>query len=117
MRHLVVFRHPPYAGIRALETLDLLLTLAAFDQVVDVLLIDDGVWQLVSDQQPKILGQRNLVALWQGLEMYGIGTPWVEEESLCLRELRVDDLLIPVRLLPRRQVAAFWGKYDRILGD
>ncbi len=116
MRYLFVVRDAPYVGGRAQESLDLLLTLAAFDQVVDVVLLEDGIWQLHRDQQPEILAQKNIAALWQALEIYGIDPPWVESESLVERGVDVADLVLPVRLVPRAKVAGLLRKYDRVLG-
>ncbi len=118
MRYLFVFRHSPWDGSRAAESLDLLLTMSAFDQEVEALLLDDGVWHLLSGQASAVLGQRNLTALWQNLSLYGISTlPWVEQESLADRKLSVADLSIPVRLIQRSRLASFWSRFDAVLGD
>lgn len=117
MRYLFVIRDAPYEGRRAQEALDLLLTLAAFDQKVDIVLLEDGVWQLHRAQHPEILAQKNLAALWQVLGIYGIDPPWVESESLAERGMDVADLALPVRLLPRAGLASLLREYDRILGD
>ncbi len=118
MRCLFVFRHSPWEGGRGAESLDLLLTLAAFDQEVEVLLLDDGIWHLCSGQSPAAIGLRDLGALWRNLSLYGIGGfPWVEDESLGERGVRADDLSIPVRRIRRGRVAEFWNRFDTILGD
>ncbi len=117
MRYLLVIRAAPYEGGRAQEALDLLLTLAAFDQAVDAVLLEDGVWQLHRAQHPEILGQKNIAAIWQALEIYGIDPPWVESESLAERGMEVADLVLPVRLLPRARLAGLLQEYDRVLGD
>jgi tRNA 2-thiouridine synthesizing protein C len=117
MRYLFLVRQAPYRGVRSQEALDLLLTLAAFDQAVDVMLLDDGVWQLHRGQQPETLTQKNCAAMWQVLEMYGIQSPWVESESLRERNLDTADLVLPVRLVPRAKLAEVFREYDRVLGD
>ncbi len=118
MRCLFVFRHSPWDGSRGAESLDLLLTLAAFDQELEVLLLDDGVWHLHPGQSPGVLGLRDLSALWRNLPLYGIGaSPWVEDESLRARGLQDGDLSIPVRRIQRGRLAEFWNRFDTILGD
>jgi len=118
MRYLFVFRHSPWDGSRGAESLDLLLTLAAFDQEVEVLLLDEGVWHLRPGQSPAAIGLRDLGALWRNLPLYGISaSPWVEDESLGARGLRADDLSIPVRRIRRERLAAFWNRFDVVLGD
>lgn len=117
MRWLFVIRHAPYEGGRAQETLDLLLTLAAFDQTVEVLLLDDGVWQLHRSQQPAVLRQKSLAAMWQALEIYGIDLPWVESEALAERRLEMSELALPVKPIRRAEIAGLLRRYDRVLGD
>lgn len=117
MRYLFVIRRAPYDGLRAIETLDLLLTVVAFDQTVEVVFVDDGVWQLSRNQRPQALAQRDVAAVWQTLEVYGIDPPWVENESLCERRIKASDLVLPVRSLPRARLAGLMREYDRVLGD
>ncbi len=117
MRHLCLFRHGPVGGSRPQDAFDLLLTLAAFDQEVEVLLLDDGVWQLSPDQQPRDSIGRNLPALWRELDVYGIPRPWVEEESLSERGLGQVPLLIPVRRVKRSSLPQLLQGFDRIVGD
>ncbi|GAB6067322.1 hypothetical protein JCM13664_06400 [Methylothermus subterraneus] len=115
MRYLFVVRDTLSATRRVQEALDLVLTLAAFDQTVDVLVMDDGVWQLHRDQQLEILGDKNIAALWQALEIYGLASPWVESESLRERGVKVADLVVPVRLVRRAELPVRLREYDRIL--
>ncbi len=118
MRYLFVFCHSPWDGSRGAESLDLLLTLAAFDQEVEVLLLDEGVWHLRAGQSPGVIGLRDLSALWGNLPLYGIAaSPWVEDESLAARGLLADELAVPVRRIRRERLAAFWSRFDAVLED
>ncbi len=117
MRCLYVFRHPPYADSRGAEALDLLLTLAAFDLTVEVLLLDEGVWHLAAGQQPARIGQRRLPDLWQGLGLYGIERIWAGRESLRQRRLSPQRLLLPVTLVDEAALPQWWCGYDRIVED
>ncbi len=117
MRYLCVFREGPVGGSKAQESFDLMLTLAAFDQEVTALLMDDGVFHLMPGQQFQEQSERHLPALWQSLEMYGIESPWVEHESLLVRGLDQSSLLIPVRLVSRGALPDFFSGFDRLVGD
>lgn len=117
MRCLFVFRYGPVGGSRAQETFDLMLTLAAFDQKVESLLLDDGVLHLLPGQQIQDLAWCHVPALWQELELYGIEPPLVEHESLLERGLDRSSLLIPVRVVQRDTLPELFENFDRLMGD
>lgn len=112
---LFVLRRPPQGGCLAREALDQVLSAAAFDQVVQVLLLDDGVWQLLPEQQPNP-GCEPVAPLFSALALYDVETPWVEQESLNERGLRVEDLVVPVRTLARREMSAWLAMHDVVVG-
>ena len=114
MRWLFLLRHPPRTGLRAAETLDRLLTFAAFDQAVSLLFLDDGVYQLSAGQQDAA-GAPVLSDLLGALAFYGVETVWVESESLAERGLALADLAIPVAPLARSAIAALIATHDRVL--
>ena len=66
-RILFLLRSPPYAGPATYESLESLLVAAVFDQLVSVLFIDDGVYQLVRAQNPAAIGVRSVGLLRQAL--------------------------------------------------
>jgi len=117
MRCVYLFRSGPGGGNRAREAFDLMLTLAAFDQEIEVLLLDDGVWQLLPDQRSERRGAEMVMPPWNELGLYGIGEPWVETESLRERNLESRSLAMPVREVERDSLAVFLRSFDRILGD
>jgi len=112
---LFVLRHPPHGGIQAQETLDFVLTTAAFDQTVRLLFLDDGVFQLKHGQRPEAIGFKHIAPIFGALQLYDIEELWVEEESLRERGLTAEGLILPVRLLSRRQVAAFISTQDIVV--
>ena len=66
---LFVMRRMPFSGIYVQETLDMLLTAAAFDQSVSVLFADDGVLQLKKHQHPQTLAFKDTAAIFTALEI------------------------------------------------
>lgn len=117
MRCLCLFRYGPMGGSRARDAFDLMLTLAAFDQEVEVLLLDDGVWQLLPGQRSEGGVADMVMPPWSELGLYGIGSPWVETESLRERNLGPRSLAGPVREMGRDSVAHFLRSFDRIMED
>ncbi len=112
---LFIMRRAPHAGNHAHETLDAVMTVAAFDQSVRVLFVDDGVFQLKKDQDPAAIGLKHVAPWFQALRIYGVHELFVEAESLSERSLGEDDLSLPVQLLQRDQIAGLLGSQDVIL--
>jgi len=104
-----------YGSLKVQEVLDVVLITAAFDQKVSLLLLDDAVFHLKNNQQANIVGTKDISAIYRSLELYDIETIYVEHESLIERGLSQDDLLLPVILVKRSELAAILGAFDFIL--
>jgi tRNA 2-thiouridine synthesizing protein C len=114
-KFLFVLRHPPYEGSGILESLDILMTVAAFDQSVRVLFLDDGVFLLKSGQCPHNPAVKPSAPWFAALAVYDIDELWVEEESLADRGLNAATLMLPVRTLGRAEIAPFIAAADIVV--
>jgi tRNA 2-thiouridine synthesizing protein C len=115
-RFLCLFRRAPHGDAVLREHLDLALTLAAFEQEVELLFLDDGVYALLQDQQTLPGEPPGPAQRLAALPFYGLDRPpLVERESLHERGLTEKNLL-PVRCIGRRQVAGMLGQWDVVLG-
>lgn len=92
-KFLYINRKAPYGTIYALESLEVVLIGAAFDQHVSLAFIDDGVFQLAKGQDTKGLGVKNFSPTFRALGDYGVTKLYVEKESLASRGLSEDDLM------------------------
>ncbi|MCB1527916.1 MAG: sulfurtransferase complex subunit TusC [Hyphomicrobiaceae bacterium] len=92
-KFLYVNRRAPYGTIYALESLEVVLIGAAFDQDVSLAFIDDGVFQIAKGQDTKSLGVKNFSPTYRALGDYGVTKLYVEKESLAERGLTEDDLM------------------------
>jgi len=90
---LYVNRKAPYGSIYALESLEVVLIGAAFEQEVALAFIDDGVYQIMKGQNTKGVGMKNFSPTYNALGDYDIKTIYVEQESLEARGLSQDDLM------------------------
>ena len=90
---LYVNRRAPYGTIYALESLEVVLIGAAFEQDVSLAFLDDGVFQLAKGQETKEIGMKNFSPTYKALGDYDVNKIYVEKESLEARGLTVDDLL------------------------
>ena len=91
-KFLYVNRRAPYGTIYALESLEVVLIGAAFDQDVSLAFLDDGVFQLTKGQNTDALGVKNFSPTFRALGDYDVTKFYVERESLEERGLTADDL-------------------------
>lgn len=113
-RFLFVLRKPAHSGAQVQEMLDIILTTAAFDQPVSILLLDDGVFQLKNNQNPDVVGMKDTAAIFKALEIYDVNDVCVEIESLQERGLKPGDLCLPVNVFYRKDIAAVMKRFDVI---
>jgi len=91
-RFCYINRKAPYGTIYALESLEVVMVAAAFDQDISLVFADDGVYQLTKNQDTDSIGMKNFSKTYTALGDYDIKKIYVEKESLEERGLSVDDL-------------------------
>lgn len=116
-RILFFMRQSPYAGVAALETVESALVAGVFDLPVSVLFADQGVWQLVSGQDGSVLGARTLGKVLGALPEYGVSELYVCADSLAQRNLRAEDLVLPVRMISSAEIGALLSVQDVVVND
>ena len=114
-KFLYVNRKAPYGTIYALESLEVVLIGAAFEQDVSLAFIGDGVYQLVKGQDTKELGVKNFSPTYRALDGYDVTKLYVDEESLRARGLDESDLLVPVAVVSAQKMAEIMDDQDVIL--
>jgi len=92
-KFLYLNRKAPYGAIYALESLEVVLIGAAFEQEVSLAFLDDGVFQLMNNQDASATGMKGFSKTYRALGDYDVRKLYVETESLRLRGLAVDDLM------------------------
>lgn len=92
-KFLYVNRRAPYGTIYALESLEVVLIGAAFDQDVSIAFFDDGVYQILKNQDTSGIGMKNFSPTYRALGDYEVTKLYVEKESLDERGLSPDDLM------------------------
>jgi tRNA 2-thiouridine synthesizing protein C len=114
-KFMFVNRKPPYGTIYALESLEVVLIAATFDQDVSLVFVDDGVYELVKGQDTKATGIKNHSKTYRALEGYDVEKLYVERESLESRGLTAEDLLVDVTVLSSAEVADLMDEQDVVL--
>lgn len=92
-KFLYVNRKAPYGTVYALESLEVVLIGAAFDQDVSLAFVDDGVFQITSGQKTDGIGMKNFSPTYSALGDYEVTKIYVEKESLEERGISLDNLL------------------------
>ena len=92
-KFLYVNRRAPHGSIYALESLEVVLIGAAFEQDVSLAFVDDGVYQLLRQQDTAGIGSKNFSPTFKALGDYDVNKIFVERESLDARGLTQDDLM------------------------
>ena len=128
-KFLYVNRKAPYGTIYALESLEVVLIGAAFEQDVSLAFLDDGVYELTKDQDTTEIGMKNFSPTYAALGDYDVQKIYVEKESLEERGLTLDDLQHltyededddwaekdSIRLVTRAELAKIMDEQDVIL--
>jgi tRNA 2-thiouridine synthesizing protein C len=126
---MYVNRRAPYGTVYALESLEVVLIGAAFEQDVCVAFIDDGVFQLTQGQDTAGTGMKNFSPTYRALGDYDVTRLYVEKESLEARGLTPGDLMEltwededddwaekpSIRIVERSELARLMDEQDVIL--
>ena len=112
---LFVFDKAPHSSPASKEGLDALLTASAFGQNVTLLLIGDGIYQIMKDQDPSLLPTKNTAAIFQALDMYGIEKIVTLQSTLNDRNLTTADLAIECSIISNGKIADLYSAQQQIL--
>ncbi len=113
---LFISRHAPYGSSIAKEALDAILAASAYDQKLSVLFMDEGVFQLLSAQDTKDLGQKNFASMLPAFTHYGIEEIYVHRESLTKRQITIDELLLNgIQIIDSKAVGSLLSQQDQLL--
>jgi len=108
-------RKAPYGTVYALESLEVVLITATFDQDVSVVFMDDGVYELVKGQNTKAIEMKNFSPTYRALDGYDVEKLYVERESMEVRGLTEADLVVPVELLSSAEMGQLMAEQDVVL--
>ena len=111
----IINRVPAHGSAYAREALDLTLALSAFNESLSVFFIGDGVYQLLIEQRPEKILQKNFSPLFKMLALYDVDNIYVCTQALAQRDLQIKDLLIEVSVLDKHQLQQKLALQDQLL--
>ena len=114
-KFMFVNRKSPYGTVYALESLEVVLITAAFDQDVSLVFSDDGVFQIKKGQNTDGIGMKNFSPTYRALEGYDVEKLYVDKESMEERGLTQEDLLVDVEIISRAELADLMDEQDVVL--
>lgn len=112
---LVVIRSTPYGSSIAKSSLDTVLAIAAFDQPLSILFLGEGVLQLVSSQDGKVIGSKTIEKQINSLPLYGIEHYYADEEALGRFSLDAEHLPSQVSAVNKAKIRELIASHDHVL--
>ncbi len=113
---LVIVRHTPYGSSLARSSLEIALSSASFEQTVGLLFMGQGVLQLLSGQDSRSTGVRNISKLISSFPLYELDNIYVDKASLEQYGLAPDELALAVNALDDDAMHELIVQYDHIVG-
>lgn len=113
---LFISRHAPYGSSLAKDALDAILAASAYDQQLSLLFIDDGVFQLLNNQQTNSIAQKSFSAILPVLQLYEINSIYVHRESLEKRQITINELVLDsVQIIDSKAISSLLAQQDQLL--
>ncbi len=105
----------PFSAANAKDALDIALIMGSYQQETHLFFKGDGVWQLVSKQQPELINVKNSLKTFAAFEFYDIDHVYVCSQSLSERGLNADFHIDNVKVLTASQFADALKQHSTIL--
>ena len=103
MKLAFLFRTAPHGNAISREGLDALLAATAFcdEEDIGVFFVDDGVLNLLDEQNPELLLQKDFIRTFKLLDLYDIEQRFVCADSLDQYNLQTEQLIISAEKIDR----------------
>jgi tRNA 2-thiouridine synthesizing protein C len=82
---------------------------------VSLAFLDDGVYQLMKNINTEGVDMKNFSKTYRALEGYDIEKLYVERESMEMRGLTEDDLIVDVQVVNAAEMADLMNEQDVVL--
>lgn len=88
-----IFNKAPYGDQSGRELLDICLMCSAFEMPISVIFKDEGVLQLLDNQEPDVLSMKNHAKTFKALELYGVEKLLICKQSLEQQNIQPNQLM------------------------
>ena len=103
MKLAFLFRTAPHGNAISREGLDALLAATAFcdEEEIGVFFVDDGVLNLLDEQNPELLLQKDFIRTFKLLDLYDIEQRFICADSLDQYNVQTEQLIISAEKIDR----------------
>ena len=109
-----ISRNAPYGSNRANLCLDMALACAVFEQDVNYVFLDDGVYQLLKGQDGAAILNKTLGSALETLALYGIENVYADQQSLKKRGIDIAALLPGMQLIESDTISKLIENSDTV---
>jgi len=110
-----VMRRAPHGSIYTYEGLEMILIMAAFEQDITVVFVDDGVYSLVKKQETDGIGIKGFANTYRALDGYDVEKLYVDKTSMEERGLTEDDFIVDVEVKTSEEIGKLMQEQDVIV--
>jgi len=110
----IINSRAPFSSPAGKDALDLALIFGSYEQDVALFFQGDGVYQLIPDQEPALIGQKDYLKTFAAFEFYDIEQVFVCARSLRERQLTTQFHIENVSLLEPQQFAQALARFQAI---
>lgn len=111
---IFIINKSPHSGLYGQECLDIILMCAAFENKTSILLLDEAIFYLKKTQNSFFLS-KDMNTLFSSLELYDIGTIFIEKESLQKYGLSERDLGLSTQVYLQQDIPNLLKQFDIII--
>jgi tRNA 2-thiouridine synthesizing protein C len=108
-------RVAPYGSNRPQLCLDAALAAAVFEQQVNYVFMEDGVYQLLKNQDGEAIQAKPIGNALETLDLYGIENVYVCNAALESRGLSLEDLVIEPKLASSEELKTMLSASDNVI--
>jgi len=105
----------PFSQANAKDSLDVALIFGSYEQTVSLYFQADGVYQLIAEQQPESIQQKDFLKTFAALEFYDIDNIYICKNSLEQRNLPAKFCIDNVQVLDRDEFGMSLLQHQTIL--
>jgi tRNA 2-thiouridine synthesizing protein C len=105
----------PFSSANAKDALDVTLIFGSYEQAISLYFQGDGVYQLIAEQHPDLIQQKDFLKTFAALEFYDIENIYICHHSLVQRGLSDDFSIKNVKVLNRDDFSVSLQQHQTIL--
>lgn len=111
----ILMRQAPYGSVYTAEGFRTIMGIAVFEMDISVVFLDDGVYALLTGQNPSKLDMKPLGDGFPMLRDFDVEKFYVHDESLAERGLTTEDLVMDVEVVDGAQIAEILESAGKVL--